>query len=207
MGIGLVTEYYTSHSYQPVREMSDAYRRSASTGLILGYALGFKSTVIPLFLIASTVVIAMHLAGPFGIAMAGIGMLGTLTVALTIDAYGPISDNAGGIAEMWPLGREQAGLSAGGTGFRQRFQVGVRPVSDQCQTSVKYRIYGDPCHSVSIVRGRNHVILCPVRSAESCRMHSHVGCTVMSDAQKCHFGYALVLTEIHESNLKVVRCG
>ena len=71
--IGVITEYYTSHSYHPVRETAEAYRRSASTGLILGYALGFKSCVVPLVLIAATIAVSMQLAGPFGIAMAGIG--------------------------------------------------------------------------------------------------------------------------------------
>ncbi|CAD7964984.1 unnamed protein product [Amoebophrya sp. A25] len=102
--IGMVTEYYTSHSYRPVRDTASAYQQSASTGLILGTALGQKSTAMPVLLIAGSVVFALAMAGPFGIAMAGLGMLSTLTIALTIDAYGPIADNAGGIAEMSGLG-------------------------------------------------------------------------------------------------------
>lgn len=102
--IGMVTEYYTSHAYSPVRETAAAYQQSASTGLILGTALGMKSTAAPVLLIAGTIVGSLLMAGPFGIAMAGLGMLSTLTIALTIDAYGPIADNAGGIAEMSGLG-------------------------------------------------------------------------------------------------------
>ncbi|CAD7922347.1 unnamed protein product [Amoebophrya sp. A120] len=102
--IGLITEYYTSHSYHPVRETAAAYQQSASTGLILGTALGMKSTAVPVLLIAGTIVGSLLMAGPFGIAMAGLGMLSTLSIGLTIDAYGPIADNAGGIAEMSGLG-------------------------------------------------------------------------------------------------------
>lgn len=104
--IGLITEYYTSHSYQPVQETAESYQQSASTGLILGYALGFKSTFVPILLIGFTLCLCQELCGFFGIAMAAIGMLSTLVISLTIDAYGPIADNAGGIAEMSGLSEE-----------------------------------------------------------------------------------------------------
>lgn len=104
--IGFVTEYYTSHSYFPVREISRTQVVSAATGIIYGLALGYLSCVVPVVCLAVSVCIAHQICGMYGIALAALGMLGTLTMGLTIDAYGPISDNAGGIAEMAGLGPE-----------------------------------------------------------------------------------------------------
>merc|ERR1711865_635770 len=98
--IGYVTEYYTSHSYKPVREIADTQKVSAATGIIYGLALGYLSCIIPVICLGITILIAHSLCGMFGVALSALGMLGTLTMGLTIDAYGPISDNAGGIAEM-----------------------------------------------------------------------------------------------------------
>jgi len=98
--IGYVTEYYTSHSYTPVREISETQKQSAATGIIYGLALGYLSCIVPVICLGITILIAHSLCGMFGVALGALGMLGTMTMALTIDAYGPISDNAGGIAEM-----------------------------------------------------------------------------------------------------------
>merc|ERR1719174_1882919 len=98
--IGITTEYYTSHTYRPVREVVDAQEVSAATGIIFGLALGYKSCIIPCFCIGATICVSHVVAGMYGIALAALGMLGTLVCALPIDVYGPISDNAGGIAEM-----------------------------------------------------------------------------------------------------------
>merc|ERR1719362_2014453 len=98
--IGYVTEYYTSHSYKPVREIAETQKMSAATGIIYGLALGYLSCIIPVLSLGITVLVAHTLAGMFGVALSALGMLGTMTMGLTIDAYGPISDNAGGIAEM-----------------------------------------------------------------------------------------------------------
>jgi len=98
--IGYVTEYYTSHSYTPVREIAETQKQSAATGIIYGLALGYLSCIIPVLALGITILVAHSLCGMFGIALSALGMLGTMTMALTIDAYGPISDNAGGIAEM-----------------------------------------------------------------------------------------------------------
>merc|ERR1719359_2065978 len=98
--IGYVTEYYTSHSYTPVREIAETQKQSAATGIIYGLALGYLSCIIPVLALGITVLIAHTLCGMFGVALSALGMLGTMTMALTIDAYGPISDNAGGITEM-----------------------------------------------------------------------------------------------------------
>jgi K(+)-stimulated pyrophosphate-energized sodium pump len=98
--IGYVTEYYTSHAYKPVREVADASRTGPATNIIYGLSLGYESSFIPVVTIAVTVYVSFHLAGMYGIAMAAIGMISTMAIGLTIDAYGPVSDNAGGIAEM-----------------------------------------------------------------------------------------------------------
>merc|ERR1719231_2046842 len=98
--IGYVTEYYTSHSYTPVREIAETQKQSAATGIIYGLALGYLSCIIPVLALGITILVAHSLCGMFGVALSALGMLGTMTMALTIDAYGPISDNAGGIAEM-----------------------------------------------------------------------------------------------------------
>jgi inorganic pyrophosphatase len=98
--IGFVTEYYTSHTYKPVREIAETQKQSAATGIIYGLALGYLSCIIPVICLGITILVAHSLCGMFGVALGALGMLGTMTMALTIDAYGPISDNAGGIAEM-----------------------------------------------------------------------------------------------------------
>mmetsp|Transcript_96962 Transcript_96962/g.283410 ORF Transcript_96962/g.283410 Transcript_96962/m.283410 type:complete len:720 (+) Transcript_96962:97-2256(+) len=98
--IGYITEYYTSHSYTPVREIAETQKQSAATGIIYGLALGYLSCIIPVICLGVTILVAHTLCGMFGVALGALGMLGTMTMALTIDAYGPISDNAGGIAEM-----------------------------------------------------------------------------------------------------------
>jgi len=98
--IGYVTEYYTSSTYAPVQSIAKTQQQSAATGVIVGLAVGYVSCIIPTFCLGVSVLVAHTLVGMFGVALAALGMLGTLTMGLTIDAYGPISDNAGGIAEM-----------------------------------------------------------------------------------------------------------
>merc|ERR1712076_291455 len=100
LAIGFITEYYTSHSYTPVREIAETQKQSAATGIIYGLALGYLSCIVPVLCLGVTILISHSLCGMFGVALGALGMLGTMTMALTIDAYGPISDNAGGIAEM-----------------------------------------------------------------------------------------------------------
>lgn len=98
--IGFITEYYTSSRYSPVQALVESTRMGAAPNIILGMALGYASTIIPIILIAITIWVSFTLAGMYGVALAAIGMLGCLPVALAIDGYGPIADNAGGIAEM-----------------------------------------------------------------------------------------------------------
>ncbi len=98
--IGFVTEYFTSHAYKPVRNVAKSSETGAATNIIQGIALGYESAVIPVILIAVTAFLSFKYAGLYGVAISAIGMLATLVIALAIDAYGPVSDNAGGIAEM-----------------------------------------------------------------------------------------------------------
>lgn len=104
--IGYVTEYYTSHAYGPVRAIANAARTGPATNIIYGLSLGYESAVVPVVALALTTYLSFHLVGMYGIAMAAIGMISTIAIGLTIDAYGPVSDNAGGIAQMAHLGPE-----------------------------------------------------------------------------------------------------
>merc|ERR1719163_23562 len=101
--IGFITEYYTSFSYEPVREIANACRTGAATNIIYGLAAGYKSAILPVFILAAIVFGAHSFAGFYGIALAALGMLSTLATCLAIDVYGPVCDNAGGIAEMCEL--------------------------------------------------------------------------------------------------------
>lgn len=98
--IGWITEVYTSNAYSPVQELAEACVIGAAPNIILGLALGYMSTIIPILCIAGTIYVSFTFASMYGIALAALGMLGCLPIALAIDGYGPISDNAGGIAEM-----------------------------------------------------------------------------------------------------------
>ena len=106
LAIGICTEIFTSKTYSFTRELAEACLYDAATNIIKGLALGYLSNVIPIFCLAFTVLLAFKWAAMYGIALAAIGMLGCLPIALTIDGYGPISDNAGGIAEMYNLKKE-----------------------------------------------------------------------------------------------------
>lgn len=98
--IGKVTEYFTSYSYAPVRSITDAAMTGPASVIIQGLGIGMISTVFPVLIIVITTLSCNALSGGYGVAMAGVGMLSTLGVTLAADAFGPIADNAGGIAEM-----------------------------------------------------------------------------------------------------------
>ena len=106
LAVGLLTGYYTSGDFKPVQEVAKSCETGVATNIIYGLALGYKSTVLPYLAIAVSIFVSWDLAGMYGVAIASLGMLGTLVIALTIDAYGPVADNAGGIAEMVGLEKE-----------------------------------------------------------------------------------------------------
>jgi inorganic pyrophosphatase len=101
--IGYVTEMYTSNSWKHVLLLVDSCKMGAAPNIIQGLALGYISCIIPVLCLAATIGYSFEKAGLYGVGIAALGMLGSLPVALTIDGYGPISDNAGGIAEMCGL--------------------------------------------------------------------------------------------------------
>jgi inorganic pyrophosphatase len=94
--IGLVTEYFTSHSYTPVREVANSCKTGAATNMIYGIALGYKSAIVPVLVLAIVVYGTFTMCDMYGVALAAIGFLSNLATGLTIDVYGPVCDNAGG---------------------------------------------------------------------------------------------------------------
>ncbi len=104
--IGFITEYFTSSKYKPTKKLSFSSNSGSGTNIISGLGLGMQSTLVPVLVICATILISYKLIGFYGIGIAAVGMLSTLGITLATDTYGPVADNAAGIAEMAKMGEE-----------------------------------------------------------------------------------------------------
>ncbi|MGB2265792.1 MAG: sodium-translocating pyrophosphatase [Akkermansiaceae bacterium] len=109
--IGLITEYYTGG--KPIRDIAKSGETGVATVMISGLSVGLKSVAVPLITLAATIFISYEFAGLYGVGLAAVGMLGTVGITMAIDAYGPVADNAGGIAEMSSMGPETRKITDG----------------------------------------------------------------------------------------------
>ncbi|MBQ3063796.1 MAG: sodium-translocating pyrophosphatase, partial [Clostridia bacterium] len=98
--IGKITEFYTSASYKPVRDIAKSSNTGSATNILTGYASGLMSTALPMIVIVAAIIVSYTVAAEIGVVLAALGMLSTVGMVISVDAYGPVADNAGGIAQM-----------------------------------------------------------------------------------------------------------
>ncbi len=106
IGIGLITEFFTSYRYKPTRKVAISAQTGSATNILSGFSLGLQSTLVPVLIVSAAIFLAYLFGGIYGIAIAAVGMLSTLGITLATDTYGPVADNAAGIAEMAGMGPE-----------------------------------------------------------------------------------------------------
>ena len=125
--IGAIAEYYTSYDYNPTKKIAESAKEGAALTITQGLAVGMKSCMLPLIILGITTYVSYAVSGMFGIAMAAVGMLSFVSATVSVDTYGPISDNAGGIAEMSELEPE----------VREKLLISLIPLVTQLLPSVK----------------------------------------------------------------------
>ena len=157
MAIGFVTEYYTATHKKPVNEIVESSRTGSATAVIQGLALGMSSTTIPVLLICASILLAYFMGGLYGVALSAVGMLSTTGIQLAIDAYGPIADNSGGIAEMAKLGRDVRArtdqLDAVGNttaAIGKGFAIGSAALTALAMTAAYITKIGESGHSLNL---------------------------------------------------------
>ncbi len=104
--IGFISQYFTSSDWSPTKSVAEASQKGAATNIIMGLGLGMKSTALPIIIVSLAMIFTYKISGIYGVALSGVGMLSTLAITLATDCYGPVADNAAGIAEMAKLGDE-----------------------------------------------------------------------------------------------------